>query len=74
MIQEAYVSFEMAKLLKEKDEVKEAMCNARKSAPNPIDYEEKLFRFREALDTLLDPEVDALQKNKLLRACIDRID
>ena len=61
------------KLLKEKDEVKEAMCNARKSAPSPIDYREKLFRFKEALDALLDPNVDALQKNKLLKACIERI-
>ena len=62
------------KLLKEKDEVKEAMCNARKSAPNPIDYEEKKMRFQEALDALLDPDADALKKNRLLKGCIDRIE
>jgi len=62
------------KLLKEKEEVKEAMCNARKSAPNPVDYEDKLFKFKEALDALLDPEVDAEKKNRLLKACIDRIE
>ena len=62
------------KLLKEMDEVKEAMCNARKSMPDPVDYKEKLVRFQEALDSLLDPEVDALQKNKLLKSCIERID
>ena len=62
------------KLLKEKDEVKEAMCNARKSMPTPIDYKEKLFRFKEALDTLLNPDVDAQLKNKLLKDCIERID
>ena len=62
------------KLLKEKDEVKEAMCNARKSMPSPVDYKEKLVRFQDALDALLDPNVDALQKNKLLKACIERID
>ena len=62
------------KLLKEKEEVKEAMCNARKSMPNPVDYKEKLVRFQDALDALLDPNVDALQKNKLLKACIERID
>ena len=62
------------KLLKEKDEVKEAMCNARKSMPDPIDYEEKLGRFKDALDALLDPNVDAQKKNRLLKACIDRID
>ena len=62
------------KLLKEKEEVKEAMCNARKSAPNPVDYEDKLFKFKEALDALLNPEVDAEKKNRLLKACIDRIE
>jgi hypothetical protein len=61
------------KLLKEKDEVKEAMCNARKSMPDPVDYEEKRQRFSDALNALLDPEVDAEQKNRLLKACIDRI-
>lgn len=62
------------RLLKEKSEVKEAIFNARKSMPNPIDYEEKLIRFREALDTLLDPEADAIKKNKHLKDCIERIE
>ena len=62
------------KLLKEKEEVKEAMCNARKSMPDPIDYKEKLHRFTDALNTLLDPEADAQLKNKLLKDCIERID
>ena len=62
------------KLLKEMYEVKEAMCNARKSMPDPVDYQEKLFRFKEALDALLDPEVDAQVKNRLLKDCIERID
>lgn len=62
------------KLLREKDEVKEAMCNARKSMPTHIDYEEKLQRFRDALEALLDPDRDAQQKNRLLKACIERID
>ena len=62
------------KLLKEKEEVKEAMCNARKSMPNPINYEEEIDRFREALDALLDPDVDVQRKNRLLKACIDRIE
>lgn len=61
------------RLLKEKDEVKEAMCNARKSMPAPVDYQGKLYRFKEALDALLDPDVDAQKKNKLLKDCIDRI-
>ena len=62
------------KLLKEKEEVKEAMCNARKSMPDPVDYKEKIYKFTEALNTLLDPDADAELKNKLLKDCIERID
>ena len=62
------------KLLKEKDEVKEAMCNARKSMPERIDYQEKLYKFQEALDALIDPERPAIEKNRLLKDCIERID
>lgn len=62
------------KLLKEKDEVKEAMCNARKSMPDPVDYQEKVVRFRKALEALDDPEKDAEDKNRLLKDCIERID
>ena len=62
------------KLLKEKEEVKEAMCNARKSMPEPVDYQAKIYRFTEALNALLDPNVDAELKNKLLKDCIERID
>jgi hypothetical protein len=62
------------KLLKEKEEVKEAISNAQKSMPCPVDYKEKLYRFKEALDALLDPDVDAQRKNKLLKDCIERID
>ena len=61
------------KLLKEKEEVKEAMCNARKSMPEPVDYQEKLYRFTEALNALLDPERSAEDKNRLLKDCIERI-
>ena len=62
------------KLLKEKEEVKEAMCNARKSMPDPVDYQEKVVRFRAALEALEDPEKDAEAKNRLLKDCIERID
>jgi hypothetical protein len=62
------------KLLREKEEVKEAMCNARKSMPDPVDYGEKVVRFRKALEALDDPEKDAETKNRLLKDCIGRID
>ena len=61
------------KLQKEKVELMEAMCNARKSMPEPVDYQEKIYRFTEALDALNDPNVSAEKKNRLLKACIDKI-
>lgn len=62
------------KLLKEKEEVHQALCKAYESMPEPVDYEEKIMTFRDALDALRDPEVDALKKNALLKQCIERID
>ncbi len=62
------------KLLKEKEEVRQALCKAYESMPDPVDYEEKLVKFKDALATLRNPEADAQTKNRLLKACIDRID
>lgn len=61
------------KVLKEKDEVRQALCKAYESMPEPVDYTEKVSTFKAALEALKDPEVDALEKNALLKACIDRI-
>jgi hypothetical protein len=63
-----------AKVLKEKDEIQQALCKAYESMPEPIDYEEQLLRFKDALEALDDPHVSAEKKNKLLKACIERID
>lgn len=62
------------KVLAEKEEVQQALCKAYESMPEPVDYQEKLFRFKDALEALTDPEVPAERKNRLLKACIDRID
>ena len=62
------------KLLKEKEEVQQALCKAYESMPEPVDYEEKLLRFKDALAALKDPEADAALQNALLKACIDRIE
>ena len=63
-----------AKLLKEKAEVEEALHNALTNKPNPVDYETKLIRFKDALDALQNPDMDAARKNKLLKDCIERIE
>ncbi len=62
------------KVLKEKEEIQEALCKAYESMPTRIDYEEKVYRFKDALEALKDPEVPAAKKNAFLKACIDRID
>lgn len=61
------------KLLKEKEEVRQALCAAYESMPEPVDYTEKILRFQDALDALKNPEADPETQNKLLKACIDKI-
>ena len=63
-----------AKLLKEKEEVQLALNKAYETMPEPINYEEKVIKFKDALSTLRNPEADAGEKNKLLKECIDRIE
>ena len=62
------------KLLKEKEEVRQAIQSARQSAPNPVNYSETVAKLSEALNALSDPTKNVEDKNKLLRACIARID
>lgn len=62
------------KVLREKEEITQALCKAKEAMPDPVDYAEKLCRFQDALDALNDPDCPAQTKNRLLKACIDRID
>lgn len=62
------------KLLKEKEEVQDALCKAYESLPEPVDYEEKMRRFQDALEAMDNPDVPAEKKNALLKACIERIE
>lgn len=62
------------KLLKEKEDVRQALCKAYESMPEPVNYEEKIAQFTEALNALNSHDVDAETKNRLLKACIDRIE
>jgi hypothetical protein len=63
-----------AKLQQEKEEVRIALNNAYESMPEPIDYQAKIVKFTDAIDALRSPDVSAEQKNKLLKAIIERID
>ena len=62
------------KVLQEKETVTEALKKARETAPTVEDYQEKVMRFTDALNGLQDPDVSAQVKNKLLKACIERMD
>ena len=61
------------KVLKEKEEVKNALYSARKNMPQKIDYASKIFSFQDALNKLKDENIDAAIKNKFLREIIEEI-
>lgn len=62
-----------AQTLQEIAEVQQALCTAQDAVPEPVDLQVKLVTFRAALDTVLDPDAPARQKNDLLKACIEQI-
>ncbi len=61
-------------VLREKADVQQALCIARDSLPEPVDYEKKKALFSDALELLKDPDAPDLEKNMLLKKCIDRIE
>lgn len=62
------------KVLQEKETVIQALKTAKETAPTVEDYQEKIMRFTDALNGLTNPNVSAQEKNRLLRACIERIE
>ena len=62
------------KLLKEKEEVRKALCKAYETSPKQIDYKERILKFTDALNALEDPNISAKIKNQYLRDIIERID
>ena len=62
------------KVLKEKEEVQEAICTAKNSMPEPVDYGDKIVKFQDALNALQDPDVSAEAKNKYLKSIIKRME
>ncbi len=62
------------KVLKEKEDVQKSLANARSALPPDVTYyEERLQSFTDALNALDNPDISATKKNKLLKACINRI-
>lgn len=62
------------KVLKEKEAVREALCKAEESMPEPIDYKERVMTFTDALEALRDPNISAKIKNRYLKDIVERID
>ena len=62
-----------AKVLKEKEEIKEALCHAYGSVPEPVDYQDKIMSFKDVINALKDPDVSAGAKNKYLKEIIAKI-
>ena len=63
-----------AKVLSEKEAVVQAIADAKQTAPTVEDYQEKIMRFTDAVNALESQNATAEQKNRLLKACIARID
>ena len=61
------------KVLREKETVIRALEIERAATPTADHYQEKIMRFTDALNALNDPNASAQDKNRLLKACIDRI-
>lgn len=62
------------KTVAEIEEVQQALYDAKSSVPEPVDLQERVVAFREALEALQDPDAPTKEVNGLLKACIERID
>ena len=56
------------------EEVRQALCTMQDTLPEPIDFEKKRDMFTDALKLLQDPDAPALEKNMLLKRCIENIE
>lgn len=62
------------KLLKEKAEINDALCTAKNSIPQQINYKDRVLNFTDALEALENPEISATIKNQYLKSIIERIE
>jgi DNA invertase Pin-like site-specific DNA recombinase len=62
------------KVLAEKETVVQAIETAKQNVPTADIFQERIARFTEAVDVLQNPKASVKDKNRLLKACIKRID
>lgn len=61
------------KVLSEKEDTKNALCSAYDSMPEPVDYQEKIVSFKQAIEALKSDDVSPELKNKYLRDIVEKI-
>ncbi len=61
------------KVVTEMEEVRQALCTAKDSTPEPIDLKGKVSTLRKILIMLDDPDAPVAELNDLLKMCIERI-
>lgn len=61
------------KLKEEREELKEALKNARQNMPSVKEFEQKYFSLFQALSAIDDPNISAKTKNKLLKEVVEVI-
>lgn len=61
-------------LRKEMEELKSKIFNAKQSMPKEVNYSDKVIRLKDAIAALRREDIPAEDKNKLLKAIIERID
>lgn len=55
------------------EEVQQALCDAQDAVPEPINLQDRVVTFRDALAALHDPDAPVKEQNRLLKQCIERI-
>lgn len=60
-------------LVREIEDLEHDLCEAKDATPEPIDLGTKIVTLKAALEALQDPDAPVKQKNRLLKACIERI-
>lgn len=63
-----------AQTVAEIEDVTQALCEAKSAEPEHVDLQDKIITFRSALELLSDPDAPVKELNRLLQACIERID
>ena len=55
------------------ESLKERIAEAKTTAPEPVDYEEKIVNIHAMIDCIKDPEIDVESKNSFLKQFVDSI-